>query len=90
MTLNNSLLLGKIMPLAKSEYDTVLVEINVPHHDHLREMNLDLLDRHSIQARECRVFLCKRVGNLDTTSCSCCMLHLSSRVAAVSYGSNRR
>nr|GEU79534.1 hypothetical protein [Tanacetum cinerariifolium] len=33
------------------EYDTVLVEINVPPHDHLREMKLDLLDRHSIQAR---------------------------------------
>nr|GEW28066.1 reverse transcriptase [Tanacetum cinerariifolium] len=33
------------------EYDTVIVEINVPHHDHLREMKMDLRDGHSIQAR---------------------------------------
>ncbi|GKC52165.1 SET domain-containing protein [Tanacetum coccineum] len=35
------------MLLVMSQYDTVLVKITVPQHDHLRAMKLDLLDRHT-------------------------------------------
>nr|GEX43582.1 hypothetical protein [Tanacetum cinerariifolium]GEY40844.1 hypothetical protein [Tanacetum cinerariifolium] len=50
---NFQLLLQYEFMIPFSKYDTVLVKINVPHHDHLREMKLDLQDGHSIQARMC-------------------------------------
>ncbi|GJT05142.1 SET domain-containing protein [Tanacetum coccineum] len=48
---NFELLLQYGFMIPFSEYDTVLVEITVPQHDHLRALKLDLLYRHSIQGR---------------------------------------
>ena len=47
---NNRLLLdfGFIFP--SNKYDKVHVEVDVPQHDHLRAMKLDLLDRHTTPA----------------------------------------
>ncbi|GJT05141.1 putative RNA-directed DNA polymerase [Tanacetum coccineum] len=44
---NDELLLHFGFMIPFSQYDTVLVEITVPQHDHLRAMKLDLLDRHT-------------------------------------------
>ncbi|GKB91370.1 SET domain-containing protein, partial [Tanacetum coccineum] len=44
---NDELLLHFGFMIPFSQYDTVLVEITVPQHDHLRAMMLALLDRHT-------------------------------------------
>nr|GEV14158.1 hypothetical protein [Tanacetum cinerariifolium] len=55
------------------EYDTILVEINVPYHDHMREMKLDLRDGHSIQARMCikKSHSCRNYFIMENVESSC-------------------
>ncbi|XP_071708067.1 uncharacterized protein [Rutidosis leptorrhynchoides] len=69
---NARLLLDFGFALAYNKYNQVQVEVNVHHHDQLREMKLRLLDQHVTPALKDVNDLCsQRMSSLEVKSSSC-------------------